>query len=586
MKKEVAWKGRFIMEKHARGKTSYGTAQHDNLKELESRITQESSNEHTCATKKNSLLRVLIVDDEPFVRKGLQALIDWEAEGYEIVDVVENGKEAVLSLSCHAFDVILSDIKMPEMDGIELMRQVKEKGLSLAKFVLLSGFYEFEYAKTAIQFGCSDYILKPVEQEELLITLRTIREEFEQRNEGIEAKEEYEKAFLDRNLMALIWGKYDEENVKRVGEKLRLSEELTYIHIELFKKSTKYLAMSDEMRREQQRRLYSAARLLLKEQADHVIFDVTRHADCYDVGILFCSYMAMDKKMSEEAWLSWFLKELSERMSVEIVACVGSKVKAIEAISDSYREACMVRFFRFFEEKKNKAWYIFNHGGNHSHNAQEEYFRKELDELIHAIEMNDQEKIASYVKEIYYRMMDNGVDSELIGLNIQYLLYRLLGLAYEQDANVDQEEVMQYIRDAAFSFDTLQGNEIKLRKFAEEYARYLTQLRQNNTKGILTLLEAEIEEHYVDNISLKSLGEKYYVNSAYLGQIFRKQFGSSFKDYLNGVRVRKAAELLLRTDYKVYEIAEEVGYKNMDYFINKFESVYGQTPTRFRKRRQ
>lgn len=534
----------------------------------------------------NSLLRVLIVDDEPFVRKGLQALIDWEAEGFQIADAAENGKEALVCLSCNEYDVIISDIKMPDMDGIELMKQVKEKGLSTAKFVLLSGFYEFQYAKTAIQFGCSDYILKPVEREELLSTLRNIREIYEKSNEGLEAKEEYEKALLDRNLMALIWGKYDEENVKKAQEKLRLSEELSYIHIELFKKSPKYLDMTEEMRREQQRRMYSTSRLLLKTEADHVIFDVTKHADCYDVGVIFCRYMATERGLSKEAWLSWFLKELSERMSMEIVACVGSDVTGIEKISDSYREACMVRFFRFFEQKKNKAWYVFNHGENHGHNPQEEYFRKELDELVHAIELYDQDKIAIYVKEIYCRMMDKGVDSDLIGLNVQYLLYRLLGLAYEQDENVDQEEVMQYIRDAAFSFDILQGNELKLRQFAEEYARYLAQLRQNNAKGILMLLESEIEEHYADNISLKSLGEKYYVNSAYLGQVFRKQFGSSFKDYLNGIRIRKAAELLLRTDHKVYEIAEEVGYKNMDYFINKFESVYGQTPTRFRKKRR
>ena len=534
----------------------------------------------------NHLLRVLIIDDEPYVRQGLKALIDWESEGFMVEDTAENGKDALKYLERKQYEVIISDIKMPEMDGMELLKYIKKNQISQATFVFLSGYYEFSYARIAIQYGCSDYILKPVEKEELLSMLRRIRELYDVKQNGNEAKEEYEKAYLDRNLMALIWGKYDAANIHEVEENLRLSEYLKYIHIELFKKSEKYKEMTDESRRKMQRNLYYKARWLLKENADHVIFDVTKHADCYDIGIIYCTYMSTDLGMSEEEWLVWLLKELSERVEMEISACVGSMVKGIGAISDSYREACMVRFFRFFEQQKNKAWYIFHNVVNNNHSPQEEYFRKEIDELVHAVEIYDLDKITSCIKEIYHKMMDSAVDSEVIGLNIQYLLYRLLGLAYEQDANIDQDEVMQYIRDAAFSFDTLQGNECKLIQFAEEYARYLCQLRQSNSKGILSQVEAEIEEHYADNISLKSLGEQFYVNSAYLGQIFKKQYGSTFKDYLNGVRTRKAAELLLRTDEKVYEIAQKVGYKNMDYFINKFESVYGQTPTRFRKRKQ
>lgn len=96
--------------------------------------------------------------------------------------------------------------------------------------------------------------------------------------------------------------------------------------------------------------------------------------------------------------------------------------------------------------------------------------------------------------------------------------------------------------------------------------------------------EAEIENHYSENLSLKYLGEKYYINSAYLGQLFKKNYGYCFKDYLNGIRMRKAAETMLRTNKKIYEIAEEVGYKNIQYFINKFEDIYGMTPSRFRKK--
>ena len=92
-----------------------------------------------------------------------------------------------------------------------------------------------------------------------------------------------------------------------------------------------------------------------------------------------------------------------------------------------------------------------------------------------------------------------------------------------------------------------------------------------------------IKENFASNLTLKELSERYFVNSAYLGQLFRKKYGCSFKDYLNQYRMEEAAKLLIRTDQKIYQIAEAVGYKDVDYFVNRFISVKGCTPAKFRK---
>lgn len=531
----------------------------------------------------NTLLKILLVDDEPFIRQGLAALIDWEAEGYCITGEASNGKNAIEVLKESEFDLIISDIKMPEMDGIEFISIVVKNKISRAKFVFLSGFYDFQYAKTAIRYGCSDYILKPIQKEELLSTLRKILEEHRKEAGREKDNQVYEKAYLDRNLLAMIWGKYDEVNVKYINERMQLSKEIAYIHLEIYLRDEKFAVLPDYKKREQQHKLCNYAGLILKKQADHIIFDVLKHTECYDMGLIYCTHMAEEKGMTEKDWLNWFLGELSERMGYEIVACVGNKVTGIENIAESYREAAMTRFLRFFEKCENKtAGSAKKEFG--MKNNQEKYYKKEMDCLIHAIEISDKPGIRENAKLFFRRIMDRCSDSEIIGLNIQYLLYRLLGLAYEQEPNIDQEEVMQYIRDGIFNTGNRQGSEVKFKQFAEEYADYLMQLRQSAVKGSINQIEAEIEEKYAENLSLKSLGEKYYINSAYLGQIFKKQYGCCFKDYLNTVRIRKAAEMLLRTDDKVYEVAVNVGYKNLEYFINKFESVYGVTPTRFRKR--
>jgi two-component system response regulator YesN len=538
--------------------------------------------------EKDMLLKVLLVDDEPFIRKGLAALIDWEAEGFVIAGEAQNGCEAVLRLSEEDYQLVISDIRMPDMSGIELVEEVKTRKISEAKFVLLSGFYDFQYAKSAILYGCSDYVLKPIQREELLNVLRRIQKKIREEAGGRRDKSIFEKAYLDRNLLALIWGKYDEINLRYAKEKLELKGRIKYIHLEISLLDERFLSQSEEKKRVLHRQLYNYAALLFKRLSNHVIFGVTKEGECYDIGIIYSELMPDKKNMTDEEWLDWVLKELRERMGFEITAFLGGWVSKLEDIAYSYREAAMARSFCFYKTPKKDIKKEPAQGTGkktiQNKNQQDEYLRKELDALIHGIETGDKEFIKENSGELYRKMMDKGLDSKLIGMNIQYYVYRLLGLAYEIENDINQEEVMQYIQEEVFSSGMPWINEVKFRKFAEDYSEYLLQLRQNSARGIMNLIEAEIEANYSDNLSLRSMGEKYYLNSVYLGQIFKKRYGCCFKDYINGVRLRKAAELLLRTEEKVYEIAEKVGYKNTEYFINKFESTYGVTPARFRKR--
>ena len=168
-------------------------------------------------------------------------------------------------------------------------------------------------------------------------------------------------------------------------------------------------------------------------------------------------------------------------------------------------------------------------------------------------------------------------------LNINYILFQLIHLAIQQDDNVNQEEILRLISESTFEQGIKRGSRAHLTRFACEYADYLAQLRKNVSHGVLADIDKEIREHFAENITLKQLSEKYYVNSAYLGQLFRKKYGQSFKDYLVRYRMEQAAVKLIRTDKKIYEIAEEVGYRDLDYFVNRFIDIKGCTPAKFRK---
>ena len=200
------------------------------------------------------------------------------------------------------------------------------------------------------------------------------------------------------------------------------------------------------------------------------------------------------------------------------------------------------------------------------------------------MEENDSRKISEKSKLVYREMKKHNMDSDMIQMNMNYLLVNLAHLGMAQDESLNQNEIIQYIRENAFETNMARSSQQNFEKFMQEYGEYLSELRRNVSKGVLCNVEKEIKEHYQENITLKGLSQKYFINSAYLGQMFRKQYGISFKTYLNNYRIEKAAEYLLRTDDKIYLVAEKVGYHDLDYFINKFISVKGCTPTNYRKK--
>lgn len=157
-------------------------------------------------------------------------------------------------------------------------------------------------------------------------------------------------------------------------------------------------------------------------------------------------------------------------------------------------------------------------------------------------------------------------------------------LATRQDDNVNQGEILRIISEHSFKEGITRGSKAHVLRFVREYAEYLAQLRKNVSRGVLAEVEHEIKNRFAENLTLKELSEKYYINSAYLGQLFRKQYGCSFKDYLNQTRLDMAADLLIHTDKKIYQVAEEVGYHNLDYFVNRFINAKGCTPAKYRRK--
>ena len=375
------------------------------------------------------MMKVMLVDDEPFIMQGLEVLIDWNALGYEIVKMASNGGEAYEYLKSEQVDMVISDISMPVMTGLDLLKRIREEGLSDAYFVILSGYNDFKYAQQAIRYASMDYLLKPIDREELTDILKRAARMRES---------EHDETGMTAVLRALRTFRSDQD-IKTYGDEINVPQ---------------------------------GRIMLLKEQ---------------------------------------------------------------------------------------------------------------LDSLIAAVEQNDITEINRSVDVLYDETRDRGMSTDVFDLNLNYLLFRLIHLAVEQDESVDQEEVLSYISDNVYESGEIRGSRTHLKRFAISYAEYLVQLRKNVSRGILQEIEREIRANFADNLTLKDLSRKYYVNSSYLGQLFKTKYDQSFKDYLCSVRISEAASMLLKTDEKIPVIAEKVGYKDTDYFIQKFIELKGCTPAKYRR---
>lgn len=527
------------------------------------------------------MLKVLLVDDEYYILQGLKALIEWEKEGFVIAGTASDGGEALEFLRYNQVDLILADINMPEISGLELMQKIRTEKLSDAFFVILSGFAEFSYAQEAIRYKCTDYILKPIEKEQLLEILHKIRALTADKEKESRVSRTMERAYLAQNLTAVIKGKYDDVNLQYVRERMFfVGGGIRYIEIE-FDEELLEEEISDEEKRAYQRKLSELCVEYLKKYADHCVFDVSSKENIYDIGFVYCDDLAQEAMKSEKSYLKDFLSYLKNAAQLPVIMLVGKKVDDIRNLAKSYGTACILRSCQGFQNRKDIYYY------------EEELqvsergvvlCKKEIDVLLSAIERNEPQEITAAVNVFFEEMLRIGNAGECRSLNINYLLFQLIHLATKQDDHVNQEEILRIISEQSFKDGLNRGSKAHVLRFVQEYAQYLAQLRKNVSRGVLAEIETEIREHFADNLTLKGLSEKYYVNSAYLGQLFRKKYECSFKDYLNRVRIEEAASQLLYTDKKIYQIAEEAGYHNLDYFVNRFIAAKGCTPTQYRRK--
>lgn len=529
--------------------------------------------------KAKRMLNVLLADDEPMILKGLMRIIDWEAEGCKIVSAVKNGEDAYNYIKDNKVDLAIVDVQMPVMTGLELIGKVRSEGITDTDFVILSGFRDFEYAQEAMKYGVSDYLTKPVKASQLESAVRKVALQHVSNVQENEMHEKLRRGYLIQYIYSLMIGKASPKQIDYIKENMRLEGAINYVVISL-NNIAKLDEMTDEEVDDLKNKIRENCEEFLGEYKDHFLDENAADDKGYDMSFIFCESMASSKKMTDIEFFETLRKKAMSDIPVDLTILVGKTINDITKLSHSYSSTNTMITLRGLHSDKNV--FIYDNDIHvSSHNLAKSMVHKDaLDNLIAAVVRRDDEAIDQNVDELIERA--GSVDYKTVNLNMNYLMFQLIHRAVEIDEMVEQDNILLYIGDDVFS----SGEDIRvqLKKFSHEYAEYLEQLRQNAASGgLIKEIEHEIKDHYAENLTLRDLGAKYFINSSYLGQIFRKKFGMSFKDYLNNYRVTVASEMLINSDRKVSDIAADVGYRDVDYFVSKFYEVHGCTPTKYRR---
>jgi two-component system response regulator YesN len=530
---------------------------------------------------------VLIVDDEPVARQSLRYLIDWEQYGFVIRAEAENGQQALSLLKEHTFSLVLTDIRMPIMNGLELIARMKSFAAD-TDVVVLSGYDDFEYAREAMKLGVKEYLLKPVDEEDLIELLKRTAASIAEARLSERQHRLGMSAIRDQFLRKLTHGgmnskEYEEQlSLLEMG---RLPERYCCLIVELdfvYGKAS-FASESESVLSERDVELKRyAARNISEEVTGGLGFLFEESEERY--GIL-CAGEPGEVTPST-------VRELAERLSRSVNQYAKETVTiGIGTIVDGFQDA--PASFAAAEQALDRKFLTgagtILEGRDNSllgNDMNREQVQMLSAELLESVRGGDSAAAHDTLAALWQSFQGGGVPANQAKLSVVELFVQLYRIVRESGASHeglfdhalgDYESVMH----CKTMSELLAITERK----CEDVCALLMRGKELRPNKIVDEVKRLIQEQYGGNVSLKSVAQQIYMNPNYLGKLFKATTAMTFNDYLLQTRMEKAKELLLQSDLKVYEIAGTVGYNELDWFYKRFKAYTGVSTSEYRSAR-
>ncbi|MGN0360009.1 MAG: response regulator [Hominisplanchenecus sp.] len=525
------------------------------------------------------LYKVMLVDDEEAVRQAIARKLDWEAIGFEVIATAENGEEALELAEKLSPDVVMTDIMMPFMDGLTLCRKMKESQRNI-RIVIFSGFDEFEYAREAIKLEVEEYILKPIDSEELRNVFLRIKKnldaEIDEKRNHEKLYEYYQKSLpvMKEQFMAgLLEGKISDELIEEMNESYEVNLDAPFYSVAVFRADMGEQAM--------ERR--SLINLSLKQIIDEntkkrTDFRSFLYLDLVAVIMLLEEAAEVKKEIQE---MNQICKEANRLLEVNVTAGIGQAVTGLGNLAVSYQGAVDAVDYRVLLEP-NQAIYIRDIQPAPSRDFVLD--DQDIQKVTKAVKLGRQHEVREAVEELMGKFKHSNISLHRYQVAMMELVTELLKLGRSYHLNL--EEIfggnMDFYQEIA-KFDSLDSLGEWLYNVCMKFRSLIRQEQTDSTKLLTEKAKQFIQENYADsNLSVEILSNYLNVSAAYFSTIFKKETGQSFVMYLTNVRMEAALELLNNTQEKTYVIAGEVGYTEPNYFSYVFRKKYGMSPTKYR----
>ncbi len=526
------------------------------------------------------MIKVLIAEDEMLVRIGLKNSVDWQKFGMRVVADVSNGQLAWEAVQREQPDLVLTDIKMPVMDGMELIAKMKDDG-SRAKFVILTAHEEFGLVRKALQLGVKDYILK------LKMSIEEIEQLLERLGKEIEAESDTDAgtgltenaAVRKQDLIKdfLFSGRYSEAEFAALAAKLNVR-----VHPERIVMAVMTIGKYERIETKLKDRHGSLVRFTVLNILDEVIGDSGQGEAFHEKDERYLLVFGFEEEADERYIYETVEEKIGQMRQVIKTYLSSTPVFGVSSIGRSY--ASMSRLYRECVSLLEPLYFSGNESivrqGKEEPEWAADRCRSQLRSMLAELEGADSH---------YRREMTSDIDwldgvreikkDQIESLLIKWIHWPILHLkGYRSGADARALVCVRRIHGCATLEDAI-----------ETFVSYLDELMRDYSDAPRLSREiaeavSYMERHYSEAITLQLVAENVFMSPNYFSSLFKKELQISFVEYLNRIRIERAKELLVHTFIKSYEIAERVGYADESYFGRMFKKATGMSPNAYRRR--
>ena len=497
---------------------------------------------------------VFIVDDEPLIREGLRKLVDWEALGYSVIGDTASAEEALEPIIALKPDLLITDVKLPGVSGINMIHTLRQRGFQGEIFVI-SGYEDFSYAKGAIRHGVKSYLIKPIDERELIGELYALK-----------------KVLAEKHA--------ESNNASDVSASHQWFE---FLHRQKDLPST------------------LCSKVIAKLTADNCFYIILLTVADNEKSALFETHMTdlissldphrfllLYKSISQAVILSTqpynYLKSslnniinLSRQKNFELNCIVGDPVCNIADLPESFASAQGLWNRRFLFSNDNHIWFNESMDEVGAFDANASIL---ADKTLQLLLCNSKEALSELLTCWKNHFIANRSDEIVVKIAfsnfMQQMLVNLASRYPELDSELtDFQSMVQYVY--------LSGNIHELTSYIQDRLFAISNVLSSSLPDAPMLRALDyIEHHYMDKLTVESIAQALHYNSAYFGRKFKSYVGESFQTYLEKLRLEKAKRLLVE-GYKIYKVSALVGFSSVDYFTVKFRQYTSITPSQYRQ---